>query len=136
MPARNGSIPEAPDGGHSSQAGTVLLDAAAGVDVDDDVPVLVVDVVVAGVDVDDDVPALVGAVNVVVGVEVEGVVAVIAGKPAAPPVVTLEPATPAVEAVVPAICAAAGPASTIRNGSAMRNSRVMAPSLSVPHELL
>jgi hypothetical protein len=133
VPATNGTIPEAPDGGHSSQAGTVLLDAAPGVDVDDDVPVLVV--VVAGVD--DDVPAPVGAVNVVIAaVEVAGVVAVIAGRLAAPPVATLEPATPAVEAVVPAICAAAGPANAIRNGSAMRNSRVMALSQSVPHELL
>jgi hypothetical protein len=135
VPAKNGSIPEAPDGGHSSQAGTVLLDAAAGVEVDDDVPVLVVDVVVAGVD--DDAPALVGAVNVVIAaVEVEVVVAVIAGKLATPPVVTLEPAMPAVEAVVPAVCAAAGPASAIRNGSAMRNSWVMALSHSIPHELL
>ena len=127
MPATNGSIPEAPGGGHSTKAGTVL-DAAAGIEVDDDVPVLVVD---------DDVPALVGAVNVVIAaVEVEGVVAVIAGKLAAPPVVTLEPATPAVEAVVPAICAAAGPASAIRNVSAMRNSWVTALSHSIPHELL
>jgi hypothetical protein len=129
VPARNGSIPEAPDGGHSSQAGTVLLDAAAGVEVDDDVPMLVVDVVVAGVDVDDDVPALVGAVNVVVaGVEVEGVVAVIADKVTTPPVVSLEPAMPAVEAVVPAVCAAAGPASAMRNSNAMRNSWAMALS--------
>jgi hypothetical protein len=107
VPAINGSIPEAAGGEHSSQDGTVL-DAAAGDAVDDDAP------------------ALVGAVNVVTAgdVEVEGV-AVIAGKPTTPPVVRLVPATPA---VVAAVCAVAGPASAIRRGSAMRNSRPMALS--------
>jgi hypothetical protein len=66
VPAINGSIPEAPGGGHSSQDGTVL-DAAAGDTADDDAPTLAgaVDVVTAG------------------DVEVEGVV-VIAGKLTAP----------------------------------------------------
>ena len=103
MPAINGSIPEASGSGHSSQDGTVL-DAAAG-DTADDIA-----------------PALVGTVDAVAAgdVEVEGVV-VIAGKLTAPPVVRLAPATPAV-------VAAAGPASAIRRGSAMRNSRAMALS--------
>jgi hypothetical protein len=122
VPAINGSIPAAPGGGHSSQDGTVL-DPAADDTADDDAPgLVVVDVVVAGEAVDDDVPALVGAVNVATAgdVEVDGV-AVVAGKLTAPPVVRLVPATPAV-------CAAAGPASAIRRGTAMRNSRAMALS--------
>jgi hypothetical protein len=107
VPAINGSIPEAPGGGHSSQDGTVL-DAAAGDTADDDAP------------------ALVGAVDVVTAgdVEVEGAV-VITGKLTAPTVVRLVPATPA---VVAAVCAVAGPASPIRRSSAMRNSRAMALS--------
>lgn len=81
---------------------------------------------VAGEAVDDDVPALVGVVNVVTAGDVEvDVVAVVAGKLTVPPVVRLVPATPA---VVAAVCAAAGPASAIRRGTAMRNSRAMALS--------
>ena len=135
MPARNGSVTEAPDGRHITQCGATLDAAAdegaaadapplaAAVDLADmpdevDVPPLVADVVVVVVDVVDDV------------VGEEGVVAAIAGSPTAPddPLVSAVPAMP--EAVA-AVCASPGSASATSSGRTMRtirNSWAMAPS--------
>jgi hypothetical protein len=93
--------------------------------VDDDEPALVAaaDVVEARNNVDEDVPELVAAdvaVAVVVDAAVaEGVAAVVAGNPTAPddPVARV---LPAMVAAVVAVCAAAGLASAIRSGSAIR----------------
>jgi hypothetical protein len=124
VPVRNGSNPEAPDGGHSTQEGTVD-DAAGDVADGDAVPL----VVAAGVEVDDDPPAAVGAVNVTgAGVAAEGVVAATAGRPTAPAAVEVPAGgvAPIVERLtapepVVAVCAAAGPTSAIRSGSVKRN---------------
>ena len=135
MPTRNGSSPDAPDGGHITQCGATLDAAArepvaggapppaAAVDLADlpdevDVPPLVADVVVVADDVVVDVVAE------------EGVVAAIAGSPTAPddPLVSALPATP--EAVA-AVCAAPGPASATSSGRTIRtirNSWAMAAS--------
>jgi nucleoid-associated protein YgaU len=112
VPVRNGSNPEVPDGGHSTQAGAVD-DAAREVDDGDAVPL----VVAAGVGVDDDPLPAVGAVNVSgTDVAAEGVVAAIAGTLAAPIVERFTAPVP-----VAAVCAAAGPARAIRSGNIKRN---------------
>ena len=124
VPVKNGSNPEAPDGGHSTQEGTV--DDAAG-DVTDDDAVPLVDA--ADVEVDDDPPAAVGAANVTgAAVAAEGVVAAIAGRPTAPAAVGVPAGgvAPIVERFtapepVVVVCAAAGPTSAIRSGSVNRN---------------
>jgi hypothetical protein len=124
VPVRNGSNPEAPDGGHRTQAGTV--DDAAGDVADGDAVPLVVAVVV---EVDDDPPAAVGAVNVTgAGVATEGVVAAIVGRLMEPDAagVPAGGVAPIVERFtepepVVAVCAAAGPTSAIRSGSVKRN---------------
>jgi hypothetical protein len=132
VPARNGSVTEAPDGRHITQCGAVLEAAAddgvaadppplaAAVDLADmpdevDVPPLVVVVVV-------DVPPLVADVVVVDVVAEEGVVAAIAGSPTAPddPLVSAVPAMP--EAVA-AVCASPGPASALSSGKTTRRVR-------------
>jgi hypothetical protein len=124
VPVRNGSNPEAPNGGHSTQAGTV--DDAAGEVADGDAVPLVV---AAGVEVDDDPLPAVGAVNVSgTDVAAEGVVAAIAGRLATPdtvgvPAVGVAPIVERFTAPVPAaaVCPAAGPARAIRSGSIKRN---------------
>jgi hypothetical protein len=124
VPTKNGSVTDAPEGGHSTQCGAAS-EAAAGDGADDDAAAPDAGVVAAGEATDDDVPGL-GVVDVVVDAVAEGVVAVIAGKLTAPddPICGLVPAVPG---AVVAVCAAAGPASAIRSASAMPNSWAMAP---------
>ncbi len=120
MPARNGSPPEAPAGGHSTQRGATP-DALAGEAIEADAPALVAAVALAAAcgAADADGPA---PVDVAAG-EAAGVaalpVAAIAGRLTAPD----DPddcALPAIGGAVVAVCAAAGPASAISSGSAMR----------------
>lgn len=165
MPSRNGWVAEAPEDGHITQCGatsdTVPADAAdedvlappfppnavaAGADVDSAVPALVLPADVVDAEADADVPvldpvpaadiaAVVDVVDVVAVDVVEGVVEVIAGRLTPPddPLVTAAPATPSAAV---AVWAAAGPASTISSGSAMRRSWAMVPSNSEPDGLL
>ena len=94
MPARNGSVTEAPDARHITQCGA-LLDAAAGDGAAADPPPLVAAVDLADMPDEVDVPPLV--VDIVDDVVAEeGVVAAIAGSPTAPddPLVSAVPAMP------------------------------------------
>lgn len=126
VPVKNGVIPEAPEGAHSSQSGTLLRGAGVPVAdeppdaawVEDVVPALpsVLDRVLAADPVTDEAP---GTELPAVAVAEVAVVAVVVGKLRAPyGFVRLVPATPRVVAVV---CAPAGKVSAIESSSAMRN---------------
>ena len=143
MPARNGSVTEAPDGRHITQCGA-LLEAAADDGAAADAPPLAAAVDLADMPDEVDVPPLVADVVVVaddVVVDVvaeEGVAAVIAGSPTAPddPLVSAVPAMP--EAVA-AVCASPGPASATSSGTTIRtirNSWAMAVVRSEPDHLM
>jgi hypothetical protein len=130
VPARNGSVTDAPADRHITQWGA-LLDAAAGDGAAADPPLL--DVAVDLADMPDEivVPPFVAGVVVVDVVAGEGVASAIAGSPTAPddPLVSALPAMP--EAVA-AVCAAPGPASATSSGRTIRtirNSRAMPPPI-------
>jgi hypothetical protein len=120
VPARKGSVTEAPDDRHITQCGA-LLEAAADDGVAADPPPLAAAVGLADMPDEVVIPPLVADVvvaDVVVVVDVvaeEGVVAVIAGSPTAPdnPLVSVVPAMP--EAVA-AVCDSPGPASATSSG--------------------
>ena len=129
MPTKNGSPPDAPDGGHITQCGATL-DAAAREPVAGGAPPLAAAVGPADMLDESDVPPLVADVVAVVDVVVvdvvvvveDGVVTAIAGSPTAPddPLVSAVPAMP--EA---AVCATPGPASATSSGmtiTTIRNS--------------
>ena len=129
MPAKNGSVVEAPGGEHMIQCGATLDAPAAGGAEIDDVPPLAAGVDLADAPDEEDGPALAAGVAVVVDVE-DDVVAVIAGKLTAPddPVERL---VPVMFGGVAAVCAAPGPASAISSNKPIatnRNSWAMAPS--------
>jgi hypothetical protein len=127
VPAKNGSVTEAPDGRHITQCGATL-DAAADEGAAADAPPLAAAVDLADMPDEVDVPPLVADVVVVaddVVVDVvaeEGVVAAIAGSPTAPddPLVSAMPAMP--EAVA-AVCASPGPTSATSSGRTTRRVR-------------
>ncbi len=124
MPTRNGSVAEAPGGGHITQWGATL-DAATGAAVADGAPP-----VAAAVDFVDEVNEVavpppvadVVDVDVVVCVAEEGVVAASAGSLTDPydPVVRAVPATPE---VVVAVCAAPGSPSATSSGRTTKTTR-------------
>ena len=127
MPTKNGSSPDAPDGGHITQCGATL-DAAAREPVAGGAPPAAAAVGPADMLDESDVPPLVADVVTVADVVVvdvvaeDGVVAASAGSPTAPddPLVSAVPAMP--EAVA-AVCAAPGPASTTSSGRTIRTIR-------------
>jgi len=118
VPARNGSVTEAPDARHITQCGA-LLDAAAGDGAAADPPPLVAAVDLADMPDEVDVPPLVADVVVVVE---DGVGGAIAGSSTAPddPLVSAAPAMP--EAVA-AVCASPGSASATSSGRTIRTIR-------------
>jgi hypothetical protein len=128
VPARNGSVTEAPDGRHITQCGAPLEAAAGDGAAAAGAPPVAAAVDLAEMPDEADVPPLVAAVVVaadVVDVDVaveEGVAAAIGGSPTAPddPLVSAAPATP--EAVA-AVWAAPGPASATSSGRTIRTIR-------------
>jgi hypothetical protein len=129
VPARNGSVTEAPDGRHITQCGALLEAAADDGAAAADAPPLAAAIDLPEMPDEVDVPPLVTDVVVDVVAE-DGVVAAIAGRPTAPddPLVRAVPAMP--EAVA-AVCAAPGLASATSSGRAIRtirNSCAMAAS--------
>jgi hypothetical protein len=124
VPTRNGSVAEAPGGGHITQCGATLNTAGVEAVVEDlPVPVAAVLRDDAGAGVDDGVVALVVVDVVVVDVVAEeGVAVVFAGKLTAPDDLAAS-VLPAMPGPAGAVWAAAGPTSAISSGRATRTKR-------------